>query len=387
MKKNNVMITLKKELRTVFRDKKTILMIFAYPFIIVFFVVLFGMMEDIMLGGEDTKYNMGINYELDSTQKSIISELNLVPYHYDTIDKMKEAYDSGEIETYVYYDEEKDLYTIYSNEDIMKSMSANYVAQYLETYNKYLGDMYIKGEDIDPEVAYGSIKFEIKTTEGDELDEDAFLSGMVVDMATTYIIISIAMAAVSMATSAIAAEKENGTLETIITLPISKTELLMGKFLSTAIIGFIASIIGLIVTFTSIGLGSMFFDGYKAVSITFGIVSLEVIICFIASLLIAALAIFLTSSAKSFKEAQSSAQLLNMLPLLPFLFSMLKVEITNVFYMVPIVGHTSLLMDLCEGNINILYILICVVSSIIYVVILLYVVIKKFKSEKVLFGA
>lgn len=387
MKKNNVMITLKKELRTVFRDKKTILMIFAYPFIIVFFVALFGMMEDIMLGGEDTKYNMGINYELDSTQKSIISELNLVPYHYDTIDKMKEAYDSGEIETYVYYDEEKDLYTIYSNEDIMKSMSANYVAQYLETYNKYLGDMYIKGEDIDPEVAYGSIKFEIKTTEGDELDEDALLSGMVVDMATTYIIISIAMAAVSMATSAIAAEKENGTLETIITLPISKTELLMGKFLSTAIIGFIASIIGLIVTFTSIGLGSMFFDGYKAVSITFGIVSLEVIICFIASLLIAALAIFLTSSAKSFKEAQSSAQLLNMLPLLPFLFSMLKVEITNVFYMVPIVGHTSLLMDLCEGNINILYILICVVSSIIYVVILLYVVIKKFKSEKVLFGA
>lgn len=387
MKKNNVMITLKKELRTVFRDKKTILMIFAYPFIIVFFVVLFGMMEDIMMGGEDTKYNMGINYELDSTQKSIISDLDLVPYHYDTIDKMKEAYDSGEIETYVYYDEEKDLYTIYSNEDIMESMSANYVAQYLDTYNKYLGDMYIKGEDIDPEVAYGSIKFEIKTTEGDELDEDAFLSGMVVDMATTYIIISIAMAAVSMATSAIAAEKENGTLETIITLPISKTELLIGKFLSTAIIGFIASIIGLIVTFTSIGLGSMVFDGYKAVSITFGIVSLEVIICFIASLLIAALAIFLTSSAKSFKEAQSSAQLLNMLPLLPFLFSMLKVEITKVFYMVPIVGHTSLLMDLCEGNINILYILICIVSSIIYVVILLYVVIKKFKSEKVLFGA
>ena len=89
MKKNNVMITLKKELRTVFRDKKTILMIFAYPFIIVFFVVLFGMMEDIMMGGEDTKYNMGINYELDSTQKSIISDLDLVPYHYDTIDKMK----------------------------------------------------------------------------------------------------------------------------------------------------------------------------------------------------------------------------------------------------------------------------------------------------------
>jgi hypothetical protein len=55
--------------------------------------------------------------------------------------------------------------------------------------------------------------------------------------------------------------------------------------------------------------------------------------------------------------------------------------------MVPIVGHTSLLMDLCGGNINILYILICIISSIVYIVILLYVVIKKFKSEKVLFGA
>lgn len=387
MKNNNIMITLKKELRTVFRDKKTILMIFAYPFIIAFFVVLFGIMEDVMMGDEFTKFNMGINYELDSTQKTIVSELGLIPFHYDSVEEMKEAYDNGEIETYVFYDKEKDFYTVYSNEDIMESMSASYVVEYLDTYNKYLGDMYIKGEDIDPEVAYGNIDYEIKTTEGNDFDENAFLSGMVVDMATTYIIISITMAAVSMATSAIAAEKENGTLETIITLPISKTELLVGKFLSTAMIGFIASIIGLIVTFTSIGLGSMFFDGYKAVSITFGIVSLEVIICFIASLLIAALAIFLTSSAKSFKESQSSAQLLNMLPLLPFIFSTLQVEITNVFYMVPIVGHTSLLMDLCEGNINILYILICIVSSIIYVAILLYVVIKKFKSEKVLFGA
>ena len=35
MNKNNILITLKKELRSIFRDKKTIKMIFGFPFIAV----------------------------------------------------------------------------------------------------------------------------------------------------------------------------------------------------------------------------------------------------------------------------------------------------------------------------------------------------------------
>ena len=42
MNKNNILVTIKKELRSMFRDKKTMFMIFGFPFIIAFFIFLMG---------------------------------------------------------------------------------------------------------------------------------------------------------------------------------------------------------------------------------------------------------------------------------------------------------------------------------------------------------
>ena len=42
MNKNNIFITIKKELRSMFRDKKTLFMIFGFPFIIAFMIFLMG---------------------------------------------------------------------------------------------------------------------------------------------------------------------------------------------------------------------------------------------------------------------------------------------------------------------------------------------------------
>lgn len=387
MKKTNIMITLKKELRSIVRDKKTIFMILGFPFIIAAFIFFFGYMEDALMGTEDTKYLVGINYEPNSTEKTIMSEFFLEPTKYETLEEMKKAYDNDEIETYIFYDKEKKLYTIYSNEDLMDSQASSYAMEYLDAYNKYLGDLYIKGEDIDPEVAYGSIVYEIKTTEGEELSTDGFMIDMVMDMSFTYIIMAIALAAVNMATSAIAVEKENGTLETILTLPVTTKELITGKYLATAVIGLISSLIGFILTIISFAIATNMFEVYKGFSISFMAIFWGIIICIVASLLIAALAILLTSSAKSYKEAQASGQILQMLCIVPIFISFLNISTTTLYYIIPVLSHTTILMDLYSDNISYLNLFLTISSTIIYVVILLYVIIKKFKSEKVLFGA
>lgn len=387
MKKTNIMITLKKELRSIVRDKKTIFMILGFPFIIAAFIFFFGYMEDVLMGTEDTKYLVGINYEPNSTEKTIMSEFFLEPTKYETLEEMKKAYDNAEIETYIFYDKEKNLYTIYSNEDLMDSQASSYAMEYLDAYNKYLGDLYIKGEDIDPEVAYGSIVYEVKTTEGEELSTDGFMIDMVMDMSFTYIIMAIALAAVNMATSAIAVEKENGTLETILTLPVTTKELITGKYLATAVIGLISSIIGFILTIVSFAIATNMFEVYKGFNISFMAIFWGIIICIVASLLIAALAILLTSSAKSYKEAQASGQILQMLCIVPIFISFLNISTTTLYYIIPVLSHTTILMDLYSDNISYLNLFLTISSTIIYVVILLYVIIKKFKSEKVLFGA
>ena len=102
MKKTNIIITIKKELRSIFRDKKTILMILGFPFIISAFIFFFGYMEDSIMGTENTKYAIGINYEANSTEKTIMSELYLEPSYYKTLSEMKKAYDEGTIETYIF---------------------------------------------------------------------------------------------------------------------------------------------------------------------------------------------------------------------------------------------------------------------------------------------
>lgn len=387
MKKRNIIITIKKELRSIFRDKKTIFMVLGFPFIIAAFIFFFGYMEDSLMGTETTKYELGLNYELNSTEKSILAEYNLNPTYYTDLKAMKEAFDNQKIETYIDYDKENNLYTIYSPNNVMDSQAASYAASYLEAYNKYLGDMYIKGEDIDPEVAYGSIVYEMKTTEGEEISTSGMMIDLVMEMAFTYIIMAIAMATVNMATSAIAVEKENGTLETLLTLPVTTSELITGKYIAAVIIGFISSLIGFVITIVSFGIATNMFEVYEGFNITASAVIFGVLICFTASLLIAALAIVLTSSAKTYKEAQAAGQFLQIACVFPMFLSFLNLTISATYYLIPILSHTTILMDLYSGAPNYLNLLITLLSTIVYTVILLYILLKKFKSEKVLFGA
>lgn len=387
MKKSNIIITIRKELRSIFRDKKTILMILGFPFIIAAFIFFYGSIEDTLMGTETTKYDIGLNYKLNSTEEALLTEFYLTPNYYNDIKEMKEAYDNGKIDAYIDYNQEKNLYTIYSSSDVMNTQAASYASSYLDAYNKYLGDLYIEQEGIDPEIAYGSIAYEMKTTDGRDLSASGMMINLVMEISFTYIIMAIAMASVNMATSAIAVEKENGTLETLLTLPVTTKELITGKYIAAVIIGFISSLIGFIITLVSFGIATNMFEIYEGFHITISAIIFGLLICLTASLLIAALAIALTSKAKTYKEAQAAGQFLQIACVFPLFFSFMNITVTVSYYLIPILSHTTILMELYSGNINYLNLLVTLISTIGYTVILLYIIIKNFKSEKVLFGA
>ena len=143
MNKNNILITIKKELRSIFRDKKTICYIFGFPFIIAFLIFLMGYMEDaIMNEDNDTKYSIGINYEVNEIEKTLMEENSLVYEKYDSLSDMKEAYYNGEIEAYLDYDKDNKIYYIYTDESMMNSTVSTYVMYYLDSYNSYIAPIY-----------------------------------------------------------------------------------------------------------------------------------------------------------------------------------------------------------------------------------------------------
>ena len=384
MNKNNIFITIKKELRSVFRDKKTIIMILAFPLMIGVLIFLYGFMDTEMVGDDKTKYKVGINYTPTEVEQVYIKEMQLEAKEYRSDAALKEAYDNGELEAYIL--KENDTYTIYIDDsDMTATTVGTLVESYLTSYNKYLGDLYLYQNNIDPEVVYDNIQIEFKNVDGEETSATALMLTMVMGIAFSYIIISISLATINMATSAIATEKENGTLETILTLPITTNELIIGKYLATVIIGLCSSIMGFIITLVSIKIASLKFEIYKEFTMNFPTIALGILICFVASCLIAGLAIAATSSSKSYKEAQAAGQTLEIISMIPMFIQVLDVNTTTYFYFIPILSHTTILMDLYSNNINYMNLLYTIISTIIYTVIILKFLLTKFKSEKVLF--
>lgn len=384
MNKNNIFITIKKELRSVFRDKKTIIMILAFPLMIGVLIFLYGFMDTEMVGDDKAKYKVGINYTPTEVEQVYIKEMQLETKEYHSDEALKEAYDNGELEAYIL--KENDTYTIYIDDsDMTATTVGTLVESYLSSYNKYLGDLYLYQNNIDPEVVYDNIQIEFKNVDGEETSSTALMLTMVMGIAFSYIIISISLATINMATSAIATEKENGTLETILTLPITTNELIIGKYLATVIIGLCSSIMGFIITLVSIKIASLKFEIYKEFTMNFPTIALGVLICFVASCLIAGLAIAATSSSKSYKEAQAAGQTLEIISMIPMFIQVLDVNTTTYFYFIPILSHTTILMDLYSNNINYMNLLYTIISTIIYTVIILKFLLTKFKSEKVLF--
>ena len=384
MNKNNLLITIKKELRSVFRDKKTIIMILAFPLMIAVLIFLYGFMDTEVVGTETTKYKVGINYEPTEVEEIYLKEMQLETKYFRTTGAVKEAYDNGNLEAYVL--KENDTYTIYIDDsDMTATTVGTLIESYLSSYNKYLGDLYLYENNIDPEIVYDNIQIEFKNVDGEETSATALMLTMVIGIAFSYIIISISLATINMATSAIATEKENGTLETILTLPITTNELIIGKYLATVIIGLCSSIMGFIITLVSIKVASLKFEIYKEFTMNFPTIALGILICFVASCLIAGLAIAATSSSKSYKEAQAAGQTLEIISMIPMFIQVLDVNTTTYFYFIPILSHTTILMDLYSNNINYMNLLYTIISTIIYTVIILKFLLTKFKSEKVLF--
>ena len=73
---NNILITLKKELRSIFRDKKTLATLFIYPLMIPMMVILYGVLYD-NIENEENTYTIGYNYELSEAEESLLKDTNL----------------------------------------------------------------------------------------------------------------------------------------------------------------------------------------------------------------------------------------------------------------------------------------------------------------------
>jgi len=381
MRWNKALLTVKKELRAIIRDKKSFFQILAMPFIIPFLVFLMAFLYDFMLDDSQFEYMIGANYELNSNEESIASELGLDVVNYESKEEMDEAFKNGEIVAYINL--ENDMYYIHSNlNDADSATAGGYIEAYLSTYNNFLAENYLLGEDIEPSQVFNIIQYEIVELEGDN-----YLVDMISDMALPYVVVVIVLVAATCATDLTAGEKERGTLETLLTFPVKSSEIVMGKFLGITIMSFAAGFFSFVLALGSLGISTHLFESFDGFKLSIGIdkVIMAVIIIFAVSLIVAGLSIAIASKSKSFKEAQSSLQPIQFLGMIPMFLPMFEVENTILISMIPLVGQGMVLNELFGSGINYLNVIASFISSIIFIILVISIISKQYKSEKVLF--
>lgn len=380
---NNIITTIKKELRSILRDKKTISVLFIYPLMIPFMVILYGNLYDNM-DNEVTEYTIGINYELSKEEVTLMNELHINYQVYDTISDMKKAYDKKEITGFIDYQSNLNNYDIYINTSTSSGLTTSeLISQYLESYNLILTNNYLVEEGIDLEKAYNHF-----SVQEQELSTNNYIVVLLLSVSITYIILSICISTSNMAIQTTATEKENGTLETILTFPIKKTELIIGKYLSTVSIGFISSLCSLAFMLISMYIGKQHYAIYEDLNISFSLITIigSIIISLIASIFISGISLSLTAFAKSYKEAQGQSSLITLVATIPMFVSIMELNISRTYYLIPICNITQTLSDLFANNIDIINLLITISSTIFYTIIVIAIIIKAYNSEKILFS-
>ena len=381
MRWSKVLLTIKKELRGIFRDKKSFFQIIAIPFIIPFMVFLMGFLYDFMMDTDNFKYTIGTNYELNSNEEAIISELGLDVITYKTKEEMDKAYSDGEIVAYINL--ENNTYYVNSNltsED--SSVASSYIETYLTTYNRFLAENYLLGEDIEPTDVFNIINYQIV-----ELDGENFLIKMIADMALPYVIVVIVLVAATCTVDVTAGEKERGTLETLLTFPVKGSEIVMGKFLGIASMSFFSGIFSFALAVLSLGIATDLFEVFEGFEFSVGVdtIIMAVIIICAVSLIVAGLSIAIASKAKSFKEAQSALQPIQFLGMIPLFLPMFEVENSIIISMIPLVGQGMLLNELFSVGLNYINVICSFISSIIFIILVISIISKQYKSEKILF--
>jgi len=383
---NNIINILKKELKEVFRDKKSLAMMLIIPIFIPLIIIgLSALFESEQQQAMDvTNYNkIGFNYELSNFELELATSMNIEVIN-KTDEELKKEYENGFINLYVIKQDNK--YILNGNNDTTTNYAASLMESYYLTYKEYLQTNYLEDNKINSSEVINIVNIEKNIYEENEISN--FTSNYIVNYAFLFILMAITISATYPATDATAGEKERGTLETLLTFPIKSKDIIIGKFLSVSLSSIITGLLSLILTIISLIMANDMFEIYNEVSLmlTTTQIIFAIIVILMYSLMISGLCIAIASKSKTFKEAQSALTPLTFISFFPGMIAfMIEIESSFILSMIPFLNYSILFTDITNGNVNIINIILMTISTIIIIILVLTLIIKQYKSEKVLF--
>jgi sodium transport system permease protein len=400
MSMQNIGIVYRKELREALRDRRTLISSLLVP-LLLFPLLTAGLGAGIsMLIGKAKEEIPKVMIIGGTDSPNVLEELNtmkkieVIPLAADWRDQVinKEIRAAVDIPAGFQNDlnqQKKGTLKIYIYDgDLKSSLAADAIQKHLEAYRITLVKANLAEKRL-PESAVEPFEVKQENVAPPEKVGGAAFGGVI-----GYMVILLCMTGCMYpAMDLTAGEKERGTMETILSSPISRVHLVLGKFflvLTTSLVTAVLSVTSMGVSFWVLkalhafdkagsGAGQLQLSiGIKAVlSIFIMVVPLAVL--FSAGVMTVAL------FAKSYKEAQSYITPLMFLVIIPAVCAMLPIDLTAKLALVPILNASLLCKELVTNTYHWNYIAIIFGSTCVYAAAALYLAVKMFQREDVLF--
>ena len=399
MNLRNVGIVYRKELTEWLRDRRTLISTVLVP-LLAFPILMVGMtsLMTVMIGKaqKEVPKVMVIHAEnspelLEALRAS--KDLQIVPYADDWKDQISNKEIRAAVEIPSGFDASLDgkspltVQIHYYQGEVKSEYGAGHVEGSLQSFRDEFVKKTLEAKNL-PDSLISPFTFERHNVAPPEKVSGAALGGIL-----GYMVILLSMnGAIYPAIDLTAGEKESCTMETILSSHLSRVDLVLGKFLlvlSASLSTAILAIISMGTSFYLVGnSGAMnqkdaaafqLHLGFPAILSVF-LMALPLAVLFAAALLTIAL------FAKSYKEAQSYLTPLTFVVVIPAVASLLPgFDLNPKLALVPILSTSLVCKEIVAGTFHWNYILLILLSSSVYAAAGLFIAVKMFQRESVLF--
>lgn len=359
-----IFVIFKKELTDTLRDRRTIMMMIVFPIILIYLVMnlTINLSMSQKRKAEEKVLTVGlINAgKADAFREKLVKSKNIIIKEDIDPAKINELIQAKTLDFAIVFEESFDrkvrekgsgdvqLYYKASREnDIAKKRIDAVFTEYKdELMNDRLATLKLDRTFIEP----------LKINTSDLSTQKEKIGESIGGLLPYFFILFCFLGAMYPAIDLAAGEKERSTIETLLTSPAGRLQIVIGKFLVVTLAGIISALVAIMTLYMSLKnvkeIPSEAFDAlfriieYKSIGLLF---SLLIPLCvFFAGLLLSA-----SIYARSFKEAQSIVAPLNVLVIIPVMIGLFPgIKLNAVTALIPVLNVSLATKEIISGTIQ-----------------------------------
>lgn len=383
----------RKEIIDVLRDKRTLAAMILIPLFLYPLLILITSQVTLLVleSREEQVLPVAFAFSMDAgLAQMVLEEADHYKLSVQGVNDAALALDQQHIAAYVTRQPGPVYHIHFKSSEPGSREAANRLGSLLKDYQQRLSRASLEEAGLDPEAVLTPFRYEFQDVTADEERTGLFLGAILPFM----LVVGVVTGAIYPAIDVTAGEKERGTMETLLTLPVSNAELMGGKFLAVACMAVAAALLN----FLSLALVGNYIAGTLAataggesLSFAWGAMALPfavTLLCIVVfSLFVSAAVLCITSFARSFKEANNYVTPLLLIFSLPPLLAVIpEFELTPVTAAIPAVNIALLIRDVLVSRTCGPETAIVLASNVAYAVLGVILLSRIFNSENILFG-